>query len=487
MDQGQSSIPQSSPAAGTAPRAWRLLLLAACMAILGMLTAWAAATTGQDTRRRYDELKLTYDRYYWQWEVDEAKLAGKPAAEIAEKQKILDRYLAAGIPSYAKWGRQFTSWDGYRYEEIAEQGYLYHQPGASNEEKENSVMETGGPERRAKNVVWYPLYPMLAKVVMWGTGLKAVLALTVVSWTCCLLGAMVTFAYVRRHYNAYGERLRLGQGAGTFGGTAADSAAVWAVAALLFGPCSVFLYANFTESLFVLLLALFLYCLQAKWWWRATLVAAVASACRSQGVLFGPILGLVFLLRGAPLPMRIRLIRLPVMGVFSEVGLACYVVFLWRAFGDPLAFMHAQRYWNVGIGWEQIAYAANPTHAMAYLLNLMLYKGAIDWPRLWEALCLIWPPVVLLIWGWRYLSVELLLVGWVLWGLPYVSNSMAGNPKFDTQWMSMGRFMAVSLPLYVIFGAMLEKRRWVGLLFLVIWVAAFGVFAYKYGSGAWIG
>jgi hypothetical protein len=487
MDKGSSSNPESSRAAGASPRWWGLLVLTACLAMLGMLIAWAAATSGQDARRQKDQLQLTFDRYYWMWELDQAKLAGKPETKIERIQKIVDEKMASGTPSYGRFGRQFTQWDGYRYEEIVEEGYIFHQPGASKAEKEDPLIDAGGPERRSKNVVWYPLYPLLAAGVAKATGLKVVTALTVVSWTCCLLGTIVMFCFVRRHFQAYGTRLRLGDGAGVFGGTAADSAAVWAVAALLFGPCSIFLYANFTESLFVVLLGMFLYCIQARWWWRAALVAGVASAARSQGVLLGPILGLTFLLRGAPLPMRIRLIRLPVMGLFSEVGLACYMVFLWRAFGDPLAFMHAQRYWNVGIGLDQILYAADPTHAMTYLVGMMLYKGPIDWPRLWEALCLFWPPIVLLIWGWRHLSLEMLLVAWIMWGLPYVSNCMAGNPPLDTQWMSMGRFMAASLPLYVIFGAMCERRRWLGLLFMVVWTAAFGVFAYKYGTGAWVG
>jgi len=51
----------------------------------------------------------------------------------------------------------------------------------------------------------------------------------------------------------------------------------------------------------------------------------------------------------------------------------------------------------------------------------------------------------------------------------------------------MGRFMAVVIPLYVIIGGMLERRRWAGVMFLVVWAAAFGVFAYKYGTGAWVG
>ena len=113
--------------------------------------------------------------------------------------------------------------------------------------------------------------------------------------------------------------------------------------------------------------------------------------------------------------------------------------------------------------------------------------GPIDWPRLWEGACLISQPIILLIWGWRMLSFELWLVGWMLWGLPYVSNSMAGYPPMDTQWMSMGRFMAVALPIYLIAGAMFEKRRWMGILMLIPWAVTFGIFSYKYGTGAWVG
>jgi hypothetical protein len=89
--------------------------------------------------------------------------------------------------------------------------------------------------------------------------------------------------------------------------------------------------------------------------------------------------------------------------------------------------------------------------------------------------------------GRRYLSFELNAIGWILWALPYVSNSLAGNPPMDTQWMSMGRFMAVTIPVYTIFGIVLTRWRWLGIPFLAVWAAAFGVFAIKYGSGAWVG
>jgi hypothetical protein len=461
-----------------------MIFVPVVMALVGMMVAWAAATYGQDARRARDQLQINYDRTYWELELDHAEAAHKPAAEIARLEKIVAAKRAAKIISYARYGRQFTSWDGYRYEEIIDEGYVYHQPWQAEKpgEKIQPLVDVGGPERRSKNVVWYPLYPLLA------AGLKAYLplstanALTAVSWASCLLGSVVMFLYVRRYF--YGRADLIGAGGGA---RAQDTAAIWAVAGLLFGPCAIFLYANFTESLFVLLLALFLYCLQAKWWWRAALVAAVASACRSQGVLFGPILALLYLVRGTSLPFWKRLPLAAVMGVVSAIGLGCYALFLKSEFGDALAFMHAQRYWNVGISFQRILYAADPSNALSRVFWYGFYKGEVDWPRMWEALCLIWPPVVLLVLGWRYLSFELLMVAWMFWGLPYVSNSMAGNPPFDTQWMSMGRFMAVMIPLYVIFGAVAQKRPWLAVVCIVPWTAAFGVFAYQYGNGAWIG
>jgi hypothetical protein len=481
-----------------------LLLMPAMLAILGMFLAWGLATAGQDARRQHDELKILYDQHYWKLELARAQLRNMPPEEIARIQKIVNKMMASQIISYARYGRQFTQWDGYRYEEIMDEGYAYHQAWQAEAERKDpqAMLDTGGKEKRTKNVVWYPLYPMLAlglkEYLGWLGGPSIFLgergsahALTAVSWTCCLLGAMMTFAYARRYYFARVARFPLPEGGGMLGRTAYDSAAMWVVVLLLFGPCSCFLYANFTESLFILLLTLFLYCLQARWWWRAALVAAFASASRSQGVLFGPILALVYLMQGTGGGLRAlpkRLPRAALMGVISAAGLMGYMLLLQLEFGDPLAFMHAQRYWNVGLSLDRVWYVMDPTHAMAQVLrHVISVDEKLDLPRLWEAMCLLWPPIMLLVWGWRYLNLELSLVAWIMWGLPYVSNSMAGNPPMDSQWMSMGRFIGVSLPMFIILGAMFERRRWAGMLFVVPWVGVFGVFMFKFGAGAWVG
>jgi hypothetical protein len=175
------------------------------------------------------------------------------------------------------------------------------------------------------------------------------------------------------------------------------------------------------------------------------------------------------------------------LGMVSVAGLACYMLYLQMTFGDPLAFAHAQAYWNVGIYTSTIYHALNPVNAMTHFVQYAAYVRPMDWPRLWEALCVILPPIMLLVLGGRFLSFELELMGWLLWGLPYVSNSLAGDPVGTWAWMSMGRFMAVLVPAQIIIGAVLVRFRWLGVPFLAGWAAAFGIFAYKFGAGEWVG
>ncbi len=421
----------------TLPFHARLLAYPILLALLGILIAAIAITTGQDYRREHALLQLDNNRAHLANALAEAQRENADSQNATTHTDLapyltflLQKAYASDIPSYAKYGRQFTSWDGYRYEEIVEQGYVYHLP-SDPPDIQNSygILRPGWPEMRTKNVVWYPLYPALGWLVSHTFHISANHALTSVSWTCCLLAAIVTFLFARRHFF---NHLPAAQPALAPAPPAKlaphDLAALWALALLLFGPCSLFLYANFTESLFVLLLASFLYCLQSRWWWRAALVAAAASACRSQGVLFGPILALTYLLRAPEnLPLN-KLTTAFLLGLLSALGLACYMLFLQVQFGDPLAFMHAQKFWNVGIGPTQLLYALNPLHALAHIKSYIVTPGPIDWPRLWEALCLLWPPILLLAFSRRILTFELQLFGWILWGLPYVSKALAGDP-----------------------------------------------------------
>ena len=323
MVENQVPSPPAPPHPTPPHLRWRLLLLPAILAVLGILIASAAAISGQDERRTSQYLRMANDLHQAQLDLAQAQLRHDDPAIIDQLSQNVEKQKRRELLSYARYGRQFTQWDGWRYEEIIISGYLFHHPGDSPEIKQASVIiPPGGTEPRLKNVVWYPLYPILGWAVSHALGISAAGALTVVAQACAILGAMMLFLFARRHYYRHVPRWAEGNPGEM---PRPEAAALWAVIALLLGPCSIFLYANFTESLFVLLLVSFLYCLQGRWWWRAALIAAAASSCRAQGVLFGPILALIFLLRNDvrnPLAWG----KAFLLGVVSSIGLACYMV-----------------------------------------------------------------------------------------------------------------------------------------------------------------
>ena len=474
----------------------RTLLLPLLLAIVGIMIAQAAAIAGQQERRANDQTSLVNARLFWQNSLAQATLHDDPPAKIADLRDKLAAAQNARLAGYDAPGRHFTNWDGYRYEEIVRGGYVYDLPSDTPAMRNDSrIQRPGWPEPRTKNVVWYPLYPILGWLVMHALGISANAALTLIAELCAAGAAVIVFLYARRHYYnrmpllvvSGDEALTQRHPSRRWELSPEDSGALWAVAALMFGPCAVFLYANYTESLFMLLLGLFLYCLQGRRWWWAAIVAGIAAASRSQGVLFGPVLALTYLARSDVRQPLLRLGIAVLLGIISATGILAFMAYLGVTFHDPLAFVHCERFWNVGVNTATLREALNPINALTDVLRHAFFTTPVDWPRLWEALCLIWPPVMLLILGGRFLSFELELVGWLLWGLPYVSNSLAGYPAEASKWMSMGRFMEVMLPAQIILGALIMRFRWAGVPLLALSSAAFAIFAYKFGAGQWVG
>src|SRR4051794_4252074 len=81
------------------PRRWRVILLPALLAVMGMLIALAAVIAGQDARRAREYLQTAFDQTYWENELAQAKLAGKPEKAIADLEKTASRFRGGGLIS----------------------------------------------------------------------------------------------------------------------------------------------------------------------------------------------------------------------------------------------------------------------------------------------------------------------------------------------------------------------------------------------------
>ncbi len=458
------------------PQRWWSTFLPAILAIMGILLAHACAREGSRMHRRLEEATLRQRSAYWHVKLNQARMQGNGHTALIRRQ--LKTAEHAKLPSFSRPGREFTQWDGQRYAQIVKHGYTF--PTTYDPKTNRLHLET---------VSWFPLYPMLALAVHDFTHWSVHKSLTLVSDLCVLMAAVIMFAFARRHfYNRMpweevdASSWHIARRWDLFSN---DTAALWSVVFLLFGPASIFLYVNYAESLFVLLIALFLMAIQSRYWLRAAGVAAVASACSPQGALLAPVLALTYLLR-TDLPAAPRLLRCALWGALSLVGLGAYMTFLALRFGHPLAFLHAQAAWHSGINIYTLSYGLNPVHPLSNFFYYAMLRP-VDFPRLWEATCVVVPPLALLLLGARFLSFEAEMLGWLFWGVPYFANCLAGSSPSNGHWMSMGRYMQVVIPLQLIAGSVIIRFRWLGPLLLAFSAVAFALLALRYGAGAWVG
>ncbi len=108
---------------------------------------------------------------------------------------------------------------------------------------------------------------------------------------------------------------------------------------ILFSPGTIFLSAVYTEPLFLCLTILTFYFADKGEWGKASLMTALATATRVNGIFL-----VVFLL--FKLLKSSQLTRGVIYLALSLSGLCAYTLYLWQKTGDPLAWYHAQADWQ---------------------------------------------------------------------------------------------------------------------------------------------
>jgi Gpi18-like mannosyltransferase len=110
---------------------------------------------------------------------------------------------------------------------------------------------------------------------------------------------------------------------------------------LLVSPFSFFLSAGYTESLFLLLVALTFLLANRRKWTLAAVVVSFATATRVTGLFLIPTLLLLAWRHREPLRNLITIV------LVSPLGIAAYMAYTWRALGDPTCIPHRA----TGMGW----------------------------------------------------------------------------------------------------------------------------------------
>ncbi len=210
------------------------------------------------------------------------------------------------------------NWDGTWYLEVLRHGY------------------TVGPDGYAHSVAFFPVFPLIARVVV-RAGIAWPLAGALVDNAAFLLAVLLLYRYVRD--------------------TFATVTARWSVVVACAVPLSLFCSVAYAEGLFMLFSVVALACYRRKMYLGAGLAAAAASATRPLGAALA--LGLVI----AALVER-RGARAVFSCALGMLGIVAFAAYCWAHLHDPLAFVHVQKFWRHGSGFDVPAWFAVLTTAV---------------------------------------------------------------------------------------------------------------------------
>jgi hypothetical protein len=327
-----------------------------------------------------------------------------------------------------------SRWDTGFYVSIVEEGYILH-------------------DVPLPNVAFFPLLPLLMQAVTPLVG-DALVAGIVITNVALWLAAILFYCLVEM---SWGPRV-------------ADRA-VWY---LLIFPTAFFGSTIYSESLFLLTAIGALYFARRGYWESAAMLGIAATLTRLVGLIVAPMLLLEWWLqwRAAKDGKRPSLLAL-LAPLVTPLGTGAFMIYLWRKFGNPLAFMEASSVWG--------RVPQSPFVTMAELFQTpaegwwrALMAGHIhldNWLDFSFVLVFLILGLVLL-YERRWSEGIFVMLGVIL---PFSSGLL----------MSQRRYMWVLFPVFILL-ARWGDRPWVDKLITIVSLIGLAIFTALFANGYWV-
>jgi Gpi18-like mannosyltransferase len=352
-------------------------------------------------------------------------IATSPTVPIAAGNFVFQSPMDQGISHYflEPWNRWDTQW----YLKIAAQGY---------------ATDDG-------SLGFYPLYPLLVRVVGILLGGQWLLAALVVSNLAALGCYVILYQMVQRE----------------FGEETARKTLLW----LAVFPTGFFLFAGYTESLFLLSVLLALQSARDGHWARAGLANGMAMLTRAPGVLLILPLLVEFALqyrRG-----QVRWNSLFALGVVSSIG-TMFWIYLYTIFGDANVWARGFSYWRVtGLPGQNIVMAIQMLFSDS---RIVVTSNAIDLGFTLLFLVLIGA-------GMRRMPLV-----WTICAIAVAIPSLLAVQILvpEVPLTSMPRYGLVAFPVFVT----LALTRWrLGVIPIVLSLIVQATFVFSFARWGWVG
>lgn len=327
--------------------------------------------------------------------------------------------------------------DAVHYVEVAYVGYIHHAP----------------------LTVFFPVFPLLihALGVLFGGSIIADYVAGILIANMCFYGVLVLFYQL-----LYKD----------FGHTVAKYALVY----LAFAPYSLFFFAGYTESLFLLLsLAVFFFLRRGKAldWWLAGLCGCLAALTRATGiVLLVPFL-VIFVQRFRNyVHCRWCIFNAVLSMALIPAGLLVYMLYLWMHFGNPLIF-HVEE----AAIWQR--YTALPWVGSFDAIKAMIGFDRHFYSRDVADITFTFVPLVALVGGWKRLPLH-----YSLFSLAMVLFVLCQPCQFEGL-MSVPRYLLVIFPIILIF-ALWSKEKHLTWQLMIPFILFFIINIVQFATYNWV-
>ncbi len=341
------------------------------------------------------------------------------------------------------WNTYLLRHDSGWYLKIAVEGYTYN-----------------GNDLIQQPIVFYPLYPLIARIFSIFLDIDETIALLVVSNASFAIVIPLIFKLIKQDYG--------------------DETALYSIALLSFFPTSLFFSAGYTELLALLLTIVFFLLLKDERHLSSAICVGLATATRPTGiVLLLPLLWGIWR-NFSKQCKRLKISKVVYMAVavlLTTSGLWLYMIYLGINFNKPLAFMTAQRAWlngnDVGSKLFKVL-TLQPFYHLGDILRDGLEVYTLD-P--WFLLSFL----VLICLFWKRLLVPYKIYALAVLLLPYLTVS--GGLGFR----SFTRYILLAFPVFIIMADMLKQTQWIGVVIIIFFAVMLFMYTAMFAQWYWAG
>jgi hypothetical protein len=197
---------------------------------------------------------------------------------------------------------------------------------------------------------------------------------------------------------------------------------IWEILLILSFPTAFYFGAIYTESLFLLLLILFLFFLSKKNFLGAGLVTALASLTKVTGVLFlVPLVIAFFKERKVDFRSVLSLVVAP-------LGLISYMGYLWVSFGNPLFFLTSQP--GFGAGRSALPIVTLPQVFWRYFKMFVTVKDPTQFMTITNEFVFSAVILGIIIWSFKKVSIERWWLALLFYLVPTLTGTLSSMPRY---------------------------------------------------------